>query len=131
MVEAEVVGRRGERRERERELVLEPERRERVLVLERLGRDWLEEEAVVRGAEARVVLAGEWGWLAADLILRVAVVCWGAWARWQERREAGQVVTGNEGGGMLRAERRQDLGKMSEERARETKTERLRLRRLS
>jgi len=40
--------------------------------------------------------------------LRVAVGCWRAEARWQERVEAGQAATGNEGGAMLRAVRRQE-----------------------
>jgi hypothetical protein len=93
--------------------------------------DWLEEQVVEREAGARVVLAEECGRLAAGLRLRVAVVCWRAGVRWQERKEAGQAAAGNEGGAMLRVERRQDRGKMSEERAQETRIERLRLRRLS
>ena len=45
--------------------------------------------------------------------------------------EAGQAATGNEGGAMLRAVQREEWVKMSEERAQETRAERLRLRRLS
>ena len=90
--------------------------------------DWLEEEAVERVFEAQV---DEWGRLVAGLSLRVVVVCWRAGARWQERKEAGQAAAGNVGGAMLRAGRRLDRGKVSEERAQETRTERLRLRRRS
>ena len=99
--------------------------------LEARVKDWLEEEAVEREIEAQVELVDEWGRLVAGLRLRVAVVCWRAGARWRERKEAGQAAAGNEGGAMLRAERRLDQGRMSEERAQETRTERLRLRRLS
>jgi len=91
---------------------------------------WLEEQVVELEAEARVELAEEWGRLGADLRLRVAGGCWRAGAWWQEPKEAGQAATGKEGGAMLRAERRQER-KMSEERAQETRTGRLRLRKLS
>jgi hypothetical protein len=93
--------------------------------------DWLEGQAVEREAEARVELAEEWGRLAAGLRLWVAGGCWRVGVRWQERKDAGQAATGSEGGAMLRAERRWDLGKMSVERAQETMIERLRLRKPS
>ena len=58
----------------------------------------------------------------------------GSWrvdARWQERKEAGQAVTGKEVGAILKAVGRQERVKMSEGQVQEMTIERLRLRKLS
>ena len=91
---------------------------------------WLEEQADEREAGVGVELAEEWRRLVADLRLRVAGGCWQAAVRWQEQKEVGLAAIGKEGGAMLRMEQRQ-ARKMSEGRAQETRTGRLRLRKLS